>query len=83
MICVTHERLTRIPVVIREIEEADLHWDPNIRRRKDRQPRRNEEEHASPSRADEASTGTEPQKLNDESSTINNVESGSTTRGFY
>ena len=81
--CVTYQKLTRIPVVIREIEEADLHWDPKVRKRKDRQAGRNEEEHASASRDDEASMGTEPGKSDDGSSTFNVIESGSTIRGFY
>ena len=81
--CAAYQKLTRIPVVIREIEEADLHWDPKVRKRKDRQGGRNEEEHASASREDEASMGTEPGKSNDGSSTFNVIESESTTRGFY
>ena len=79
----TYPKLTRIAVVIREIEEADLHWDPKVKKRKDRQAGRNEEEHASASREDEASMGTESGTPSDGSSTFNVIESKSTTRGFY
>ncbi|KAG7009886.1 hypothetical protein G7Y79_00001g001580 [Physcia stellaris] len=69
--------------VIREIEEADLHWDPKVRKRKDKQAGRIEEEHASASRDNEASIGTEPGKSSDRSSSLNAAESESTRRDFY
>ena len=78
-----HEELIELSPVIRDIEDADEHWDPVVRKRKDRQAASMPDGQPSTSLQDESTAGVGSTESNLQSAIANINNSKSIPRGFY
>lgn len=78
-----YKKLIELSPVISDIEDADEHWDPTGKKRKDRQAARMQDGQPSTSHQDEPIQGVGSAESNLESANVNINNSKSMLRGFY